>query len=412
MRIIRFLNEHGEVQIGADRGDGIASVLIDTLSTLGPDEDGTSIIDALRDRHAIVADDDPKMRELMTAVLRKAACRCTVCCDGAEAMKALDDPSVDLIVSDIRMPHHDGFEIFSAARARSKTLPIVLVTGFGYDPTHALVRVAEHGHDRILYKPFTPRQLLEELNKAVADCSGSDATGIVDTGEITTIDTLLAPLQPTNILCVGRNYANAEQTIALRDEPLEVFMKPTTAVQAPDGPIRIPELEDGANPMVDCEGELALIIGTELKNASEDDVMSAVFGFTLADDVTARRFQTPTGPPRFMRGKGFDTFCPIGPAIIPAADMSAPESMTIRTAINGNVVREGHVGKMVRTIPEILSELSRNYTLTRGTVVLTGSPPRPDATPDPCSLQPGDVVTIDAEGLGALTNTVIAASDE
>ena len=181
MRIIRFVNEHDVTLIGADHGDGTATVLIDTLSTLGPDEDGTSIIDALRGRQAIVADDDPNMRELMTTVLERAACQCTVCCDGAEAMRAIDAMDADLIVSDIRMPHHDGYEIFAAARAKRSDVPIVLVTGFGYDPTHSLVRAAREGHELVLYKPFTPRQLLEELNRAVAQMSGSTAAGIVIT---------------------------------------------------------------------------------------------------------------------------------------------------------------------------------------------------------------------------------------
>ncbi|MCA9296298.1 MAG: response regulator, partial [Phycisphaerales bacterium] len=181
MRIIRFVSEKDEVLIGADNGDGSATILIDTLSTLGPDDDGTSIINALRGKHAIVADDDDNMRELMTTVLDRAACTATVCRDGAEAMAAISNVAADLIVSDIRMPHHDGYEIYAAARAKHPTMPIVLVTGFGYDPTHSLVRVAREGHEQVLYKPFTPRQLLEELNKAVALATGSPAAGLVNT---------------------------------------------------------------------------------------------------------------------------------------------------------------------------------------------------------------------------------------
>ena len=216
---------------------------------------------------------------------------------------------------------------------------------------------------------------------------------------------------PTNILCVGRNYVGPTVRADVVDEPLEVFMKPTTAVQGPDQSIRLPHLEDDVDPQVDCEGELAVVIGSEFRNASPDEAMSSVFGFTIANDVTARRFQTATGPPQFMRGKGFDTFCPIGPVIVPAADMPSLDAMTIRTSVNDDVVREGDAGDMLRSIPVILSELSRNYTLSRGTVVLTGAPPILDGAEHGRALRAGDVVTIDVDGLGRLSSTIVD-SDE
>ncbi|MCA9297004.1 MAG: fumarylacetoacetate hydrolase family protein, partial [Phycisphaerales bacterium] len=256
-----------------------------------------------------------------------------------------------------------------------------------------------------------PRQLLEELNKAVALATGSPAAGLVNTGVRIGIKQILAPLLPTNILCVGRNYVGPNVRASVRDEPLEVFMKPTTAVQGPDRPIRLPHIEDGTDPEVDCEGELAVVIGTEVRNATPEEAMSSVFGFTIANDVTARRYQTPTGPPQYMRGKGFDTFCPIGPVIIPASELPSVGDLTIRTTINDHVVREGEAGDMLRPIPVILSELSRNYTLSRGTVVLTGAPPLLNDLDGPHRLAPGDRVTIDVEGIGRLSNSIVASDD-
>src|SRR5690606_27071219 len=101
----------------------------------------------------------------------------------------------------------------------------------------------------------------------------------------------------------------------------------------PGDPIHIPRF-DGLDPRLDCEGELAVIIGREARNVSEADALSHVFGYTIANDVTARHFQTPTGPPLWMRGKGFDTFCPLGPAIVTADEIPDPQALMIRTIIN------------------------------------------------------------------------------
>jgi len=410
MRVIRFVSEHDEILIGADHGDGSATILIDTLGILGHDDDGTGIIDALRGKHAIVADDDENMRELMATVLDRAACTTTVCRDGREAMQAIADAEADIVVSDIRMPHHDGYEIYSAARKRDARIPVVLVTGYGYDPTHSLLRVAREGHEDVLYKPFTPRQLLEKLNASVAKASGSPAEGLVDTHDRAVIRSILAPILPCNILCVGRNFAGPTVDPSVRDEPLEVFMKPSTAVQNPGGMIRLPDLEDGSEPCVDCEGELAVIIGSEMRDVTAEAAMAHVFGFTIANDVTARRYQTASGPPQFMRGKGFDTFCPIGPVVVPATELPPVEKLTIRTSVNDRVIREGRASEMLRTIPQILCELSRNYTLSRGSLVLTGAPPVLHPRDIGAALHAGDVVSIEIEGIGRLTNT-IAASD-
>src|SRR5436190_11495105 len=137
---------------------------------------------------------------------------------------------------------------------------------------------------------------------------------------------LLAPIVPTDIICIGRNYSKGatkagedpDRTVrAQPDATLEVFLKPSTALQNPNDPILIPRF-DGIDMQLDCEGELAVIIGREARNVSERDALDVVLGCTLANDITARHFQTPTGPPIWMRGKGFDTFCPLGPAIVTA----------------------------------------------------------------------------------------------
>jgi 2-keto-4-pentenoate hydratase/2-oxohepta-3-ene-1,7-dioic acid hydratase in catechol pathway len=285
------------------------------------------------------------------------------------------------------------------------------------------------------------------------DLTGSIAKGFVRTDHRLSITKLLAPLEPRDLICIGRNYKGktenrnqkAETTndaapedaapsgrapvsrhattaqsseegggkvkaetrsqkteIELHDHTLEVFLKPSTALQNPFDPILIPNFP-GIDPQLDCEGELAVIIGREARNIAERDAPAHIFGYTIANDVTARAFQTPTGPPLWMRGKGFDTFCPIGPAIVTADDIADPSDLTIRTIINGQVVREGNTRDMIRTVPQIIAALSRHMTLRAGAIILTGAPP---------ALRPLGVpileVMVEIEGLTSLQNPILA----
>lgn len=145
-----------------------------------------------------------------------------------------------------------------------------------------------------------------------------------------------------------------------------------------------------------------MIIGRETCNISERDALKCVFCYTLTNDITARHFQTLTGPPLWMRGKGFDTFYPLGPAIITADEMPDPQKLTLRTLVNGNPARKGNTRDMIRTVPQIIAALSRHMTLRAGAVILTGAPPAAPAT-----LRHGDRIDVEIPDLGRLSNIVV-----
>lgn len=246
---------------------------------------------------------------------------------------------------------------------------------------------------------------------------GSITDGFTPTAERTHIRKLLAPITPTDIICIGRNYIPSEAAsddrreedggLAHRHQPdttLEVFLKPSTALQHPDDPILIPNF-NGLDPQLDCEGELAVIIGKTVRNISEDDVSACVFGYTIANDVTARVFQTSSGPPIWMRGKGFDSFCPLGPAIVTPDEIPNPQSLANRTLINGHVVREGNTRDMIRTVPQIIASLSRHMTLQAGVIVLTGAP---HAMPHAKGLSPSDQIEVQIDRCGSLKSVCVA----
>lgn len=246
---------------------------------------------------------------------------------------------------------------------------------------------------------------------------GSVIEGFRPTSQTATISKLLAPIIPTDIICIGRNYHPPKEVTSddrreedggrmhthQPDSTLEVFLKPSTALQHPDDPILIPRF-DGVDPQLDCEGELAVIIGRPVRNISEADVPACIFGYTIANDVTARVFQTSSGPPIWMRGKGFDTFCPLGPAIVTLDEITNPQSLAIRTLINGKVAREGNTREMMRSIPQIIAALSRHMTLQAGAIVLTGAPP---ANPHANGLAPGDHIEVQIDRCGSLKSVCI-----
>ena len=124
----------------------------------------------LHDKHVLIADDEANIRDTIANILRKHGCKCTVCKDGYEAISFIEQMpggAFDLVVSDIKMPHRDGYEIFAAARRHSEKLPVILMTGFGYDPNHSIVRASQQGLSSVLFKPFKVDQLLENVRNAL-----------------------------------------------------------------------------------------------------------------------------------------------------------------------------------------------------------------------------------------------------
>jgi len=210
--------------------------------------------------------------------------------------------------------------------------------------------------------------------------------------------------RPAKIICVGLNYRDhaEEQGVELPKAPL-FFAKYTTALIGPGDPIVIPP----AVTQCDYEAELGVVIGSRVRNVSRENALEAVHGYICANDVSARDLQFADG--QWTRGKSPDTFCPVGPSIVPAAEISDPHALRIRAIVSGEVLQDSTTANLIFGVDEIISYASQTSTLEPGDLILTGTPAGVGVFRDPKRLlQPGDEVTIEIEGLGALTNPVIA----
>ena len=204
---------------------------------------------------------------------------------------------------------------------------------------------------------------------------------------------LLAPVIPrSKVVAVGRNYREhaAELGNEAPSEPL-LFLKPNTSVIGPGDTIVRPSQSS----RVDFEGELAIVIGSIAKNVPEADAASVVFGYTVANDVTARDLQEKDG--QWARAKGFDTFCPLGPVIETEFEVA---SQGIETRVNGEVRQSGRLDEMVHSVASVIAYASAVFTLLPGDVILTGTP----AGVGP--IVAGDTVEVTVEGIGTLSNPV------
>ena len=206
---------------------------------------------------------------------------------------------------------------------------------------------------------------------------------------------LLSPVIPTKIIALGRNYVDhaAEMESEVPDVPA-IFLKPPTTVIGPLAPIRIPP---GVGE-VHHEGELAVVMGKVTRNAKLDDVADHILGYTAANDVTARALQR--SDVQWTRAKGFDSFCPLGPAIDTEFDPAEPNSITC--SVNGELRQEGVVSDVVFGVPEIVAFVSSVMTLLPGDVILTGTPAGVGPIVD------GDRVEVEIEGIGVLLNPVVS----
>jgi 2-keto-4-pentenoate hydratase/2-oxohepta-3-ene-1,7-dioic acid hydratase in catechol pathway len=220
--------------------------------------------------------------------------------------------------------------------------------------------------------------------------------------------------RPPCILAVGRNYAEhaAEMGAIPQEHPL-IFMKNPASVIGDGEPIVIPaicrELIPQVGPQVDWEGELAVIIDRDCRDVSRDQALSFVRGYAVANDVSARWWQKSGSGGQFCRGKSFDTFCPLS-SMTPASEVGNPQTLMLRTRVNGNLMQEASTASMLFPVDYLISELSRGMTLAAGTIVLTGTPSGVgSARKPPIFLKHGDVVEIDIERVGRLRNPVVEA---
>ena len=207
---------------------------------------------------------------------------------------------------------------------------------------------------------------------------------------------LLAPVIPrSKVVGIGRNYADHVKEMGGTEPPAEplMFLKPNTSVIGPGDPIVLPRQSTN----VHYEGELAVVIGRICKDVPRDRVAEVVFGYTCANDVTARDLQKSDG--QWSRAKGFDTFCPLGPWIETDLDVA---DLRLSTALDGRTVQDGRTSMLIHDIATLVSHVSAAFTLLPGDVILTGTP----AGVGPLSA--GQRVEVEIEGIGALTNPVVS----
>jgi 2-keto-4-pentenoate hydratase/2-oxohepta-3-ene-1,7-dioic acid hydratase in catechol pathway len=207
----------------------------------------------------------------------------------------------------------------------------------------------------------------------------------------------LAPVTPSKIVAVGRNYRHHVQEMGyLPPSEPNLFLKPPSAITGPDTAVVLPP--PTLSTEVEHEAELAVVIGREARNLRAEDALDHVFGFSCANDVSARDLQRRDAS--ITRAKGFDTFCPIGPWI--ETDIDLDRGCAVRCEVNGERRQDGQTDDMIFDVPAVLSYVTQVMTLLPGDVVLTGSPGGSGP------LRAGDRVTIEIEDVGALRHTVIA----
>jgi 2-keto-4-pentenoate hydratase/2-oxohepta-3-ene-1,7-dioic acid hydratase in catechol pathway len=236
--------------------------------------------------------------------------------------------------------------------------------------------------------------------------------GLTDTEEVVKAPKLLAPVQPAAILCIGLNYAAhaAEGGKAAPDRPV-LFMKTPSATQHPGGPIVLPRRL--LSTRVDYEAELAIVIGKPCKNVSRADALHYVLGYTCGNDVSARDWQRNGGGGQWCRGKTFDTFAPLGPALVTTDELGDAGDLRITTTIGGEVLQDSRTSDMIFSVAKLVEFLSASVTLAPGTVILSGTPQGVGfARTPPRWLKPGDEVTVEIEGIGKLTNPVVEEQAE
>jgi 2-keto-4-pentenoate hydratase/2-oxohepta-3-ene-1,7-dioic acid hydratase in catechol pathway len=206
---------------------------------------------------------------------------------------------------------------------------------------------------------------------------------------------LLAPVFPTKVVAVGKNYAEhaEEMDSKLPEEPL-IFLKPATAIVGPGDPVRYPPMSSE----VHHEAELAVVIGKVASRVAVEDALGCVLGYTAANDVTARDLQRGDG--QWTRAKGFDTFCPLGPAV--ETEFDPTEGHAIIARVNGEVRQEGSTADLIFSVPELIAFISSVMTLLPGDVILTGTPSGVGP------VEVGDIMEIEIDGIGTLRNPVAA----
>ena len=217
---------------------------------------------------------------------------------------------------------------------------------------------------------------------------------------------ILAPVAPAAIYGTGLNYRHhaIESNMPIPQFPV-LFMKAPSSVCGPNDAIRLPSQMPSDS--VDYECELAVVIGKSCLNATRENALDYVLGYTCANDVSARDWQIQKGGSQWCRGKTFDTFCPLGPALVTSDEIPDPNALQIKTVLNGQTVQNWNTSDMIFDVAQLIEFYSADTTLTPGTVILTGTPQGVGMAREPrLWLKDGDQITIEIEKIGALSNFV------
>lgn len=238
--------------------------------------------------------------------------------------------------------------------------------------------------------------------------SPPDTMGFEITGKRYTIAKKLPPLQPAAIMCIGLNYgAHARETgMALPKHPV-LFMKNPASVTGHNDPVILPA-SCRIKPQVDYEAELAVVIGKAAKNVKAENAADYIKGYTIANDISARSWQKHAGGGQWVKGKSFDTFCPLGPWLVTPDEIPDPGTLDISCTLNGHIMQQSNTSDMLYTIPHLIEFLSEDTTLLPDTLILTGTPEGVGfiRTP-PVFLAPGDLLQTTIEKIGTLENHVM-----
>ena len=219
---------------------------------------------------------------------------------------------------------------------------------------------------------------------------------------------ILAPLaDPRKVICIGLNYADhaAETGAAVPTEPV-VFNKFPTTVIGPDDAVELPPISS----QVDYEAELVVVIGRRAKRIAPTEAMDCVFGYTCGNDISARDWQKGRPGGQWLLGKTFDTFAPLGPAIVTRDEIADPHQLDVKLRLNGETMQDSNTRQFIFQIDFLISHLSHVFTLEPGDLLFTGTPPGVGvARKPPVFLKHGDRVEVEIGGLGVLANPVVSA---
>jgi acylpyruvate hydrolase len=211
--------------------------------------------------------------------------------------------------------------------------------------------------------------------------------------------------RPGKLICIGLNYRDhaAESNMPIPEKPV-IFSKFPTCVIAPGEQVVVP----ATSKQVDYEAELAVVIGRRAKNVSAAQALDHVLGYTAFNDVSARDFQFADG--QWQRGKSCDTFAPMGQTIVTTDDIPDPHKLSIKLILNGKTMQDSNTNQLIFGVPALIEFLTESITLEPGDVIATGTPPGVGfARKPPVFLQPGDEMVVEIEGIGGLSNPVVAA---